>query len=214
MGSTAEQRKTRAQEGGPKKDSGGNSRSDQAWVEEMSAAGELHAPNEATRPEGFLYDVIYQWDGLSEEVNPDFFEFYRPANTKQEQRKCVAPAYIRDHRGGYVVDSDWVRIRRQCLARPAVGTNVCHSHGANIPAVKAAAAQRLAEASEIVALRLIGLTDVADEMGTPVEHKNRIAASNSVLDRAGVKGSVEVEITTPGYQKVMEKMFGDDSDGE
>lgn len=211
---SAPARKTPAQEIGPKKETGGNGLADQAWIAEMLEAGELHAPIEDERPPEFLYDVIYQWDGLADDINPDFFEFFRLPSRAATPRNCNANAYVRDRRGGYVIDSEWNRLRRQCLGRPALGTNVCHTHGGNIPSVKAAAARVLAQASEVVAIRLVGLTDHKDEVDNPISHKDRIAASNSVLDRAGVKGSAEVEITAPGFQRVIDKMFGDDSNEE
>jgi hypothetical protein len=200
-------RDKRAREG-PKVTSGGNTQPDAAWIEAVMAAGELHTPDESTRPESFLYDTIYQWDGYADEVNIDFFESFRRGGA--ESRKCNGTAYIRDMRGGYIVDAEWERLRRPCLARPARGTVVCHSHGAKIPQVVASAKRVLAEASEIVALRLVGMT--AERFDG--DEKVRLGAINSVLDRAGVKAGVEVEITTPGYKKVLEEMFGDDSDGE
>jgi hypothetical protein len=205
MPSTDAQRKARAREG-PKVQSGGNTKPDAAWIEEVMAAGELHTPDESNRPAGFLYDTLYQWEGLADEVNLDFFESFR----RPGMRKCNGTAYVRDMRGSYIVDAEWERITRPCLANPAKGTVVCHSHGAKIPQVVAAARRVIAEASEVVALRLIGMTDpknVEDE-------KTRLGAINSTLDRAGIKGGVEVEIITPGYKKVLTEMFGDDSDGK
>jgi hypothetical protein len=209
-----EVRDQRAREG-PKVKSGGNTLPDAAWIAEVSENGELHPPDETQRPAGFLYDTLYQWDGYADEVNIDFFQAFWRGTSKDP--RCNGTAYIRDMRGGYIIDCEWERLKRPCLNRPAKGTVVCHSHGAKIPQVRAAAQRVLAEAAEVVALRLVGLTDFADEKENPIAHKDRISASNSVLDRAGVKGGVEVEITTPGYKKVMDLMFTDDSaddDGE
>lgn len=203
---------------GTKKVTGGNSKCDQAWIEEMLAAGELHAPG--PKPPEFMYDPVFQWDGLNEELNPDFFEFYRPTRgrSKDPSRVCNGDAYVRDERGGYIVDADYQRLRRPCLGAPAQGTNVCHAHGSQIPVVKAAAQRRIAEAAEIVALRLIGLTGVRDELDAIIEHKNRISAANSVLDRAGIKGTDQLQVTVPGFQRVLDAMFTDDKpevpDGE
>lgn len=201
-------RTERAQLEGPKKTTGGNARPDREWLEEVTAAGEIHKPDESTRPPGFLYDVWHQWDGTAEELNLDFFEsFRRPAS---QRKPCNGASYVRDQRGGYVVDIDWVRLKRPCLKWVMNGSNVCDRHGGKIPIVMAAARQRLAEASEIVALRLIGLTAQADEKEHEIAHKDRIAAANSVLDRAGIKGGVEIEVNSPGYKKVLESMFGED----
>lgn len=193
---------------GPKKASGGNTKPDAAWLAEV--VDDLHAPNEEERPEGFLWDVLYQWDGYADEVNLDFFEaFLRWPN----QRRCNGTAYVRDHRGGYVIDLDWQRITRPCLGLPAKGTVVCHSHGAQIPQVKAAAERVLATAAEVVAVRLVGLTGTVDELNAAIDHKVRLAAANSVLDRVGIKSGTTVEVQLPGYKKVLSDMFGG-ADGE
>ncbi len=198
----------------PKGKTNGNTKPDQAWIAEMLKDGSLREADQTTKPKNFYWDVLYQWDGDNDEVNPDFFEVFRLPQRANPPRKCTGTAYIRDHRGGYVADVNWKRLTRQCIGRPAVGMTVCHVHGAEVPIVRAAAQRRLAEASEIVAERLIGLTGTEDENGNMIEHKDRISASNSVLDRAGIKGGMEVEITTPGFKRVLDGMFTDDSSAE
>lgn len=207
---TQEQKEKRAREG-PKKQTGGNVKSDIAWLEEMKAAGEIHPPDDNLRPAGFLYDVLYQWDGYASEANEEFFLSFRRSPT---QRRCNGTSYVRDERGGYIIDADWERIRRPCLAIPARGGTVCHSHGAKIPVVKAAAEQVLATAAEVVAIRLVGLTGTVDELHEAIDHKVRLAAANSVLDRVGIKSGTTVEVQLPGYKKVLSDMFGEDSAAE
>lgn len=193
-----------------KKETGGNTNSDIAWLEAVMEAGEIHEPDESQRPPGFIYDVHYQWDGLAEEVNVEFFEsFLRPG-----QRRCNGTAYVRDQSGMYIIDQQWERITRPCLSYPARGTVVCHAHGAKIPQVKAAAERVLAEAAEVVALRLVGLTGTVDEIKQAIDQKVRLAAMNSVLDRVGIKGGSTVEVQLPGYKKVLESMFGDEEESD
>lgn len=190
----------------PKLTSGGNSKSDQAWL--LAVKDDLLEVGDDDKPKGFLYDVKLMWNATIDEIEPAFWDEWMRGG----ERRCTGPAYIRDERGGYVVDSEWVRLRRPCTAAPAVGAAVCYKHGAQIPHIISAARQRLAEAAEIVAMRLVGLTDTRDEEGVIVDHKNRIAAANSVLDRAGIKGGSEVEVTIPGYKRVLEDLFSDDSE--
>jgi hypothetical protein len=139
-------------------------------------------------------------------VDTGWFEVFR-----RSERKCNGTAYIRDESGMYIVDNDWMRLTRPCLSIPIRGGTVCHAHGAAIPQVLAAAKQRLAEASEIAALRLIGLTGTRDEENHKIRPQDRIAAIGSVLDRAGVKGGVEVEMTGTGFQQVLSELFGKES---
>jgi hypothetical protein len=196
----------------PKRSEGGNGKADSAWIAEMLEAGELQAPDMDSKPDDFYWEPIYQWVGLQEDLNPEFFEFFRRAG--QHIPKCTGTAYVRDHRGGYVIDAEWHRLTRQCIGLPVKGANVCQAHGAKIPVVKAAAVRRLAEASDIVAMRLIGMTASVDEHNNFIDHKDRIAASNSVLDRVGIKGGVDIEISTPGFQRVLERMFAEDDKDE
>lgn len=189
---------------------GGNYRADIAWLDAMAEAGMLYSVDKTTpRPPEMTYDIHYQWDGEAEALDLDFFEQFR-----YHPRNCNGTAYIRDETGMYVVDNDWIRLTRPCLRMPSKGVNVCMVHGAKIPVVKAAAQRRLAEASEMVAMRLIGLTDSVDERSEPIAHKDRISASNSVLDRAGIKGGLEVEIHASGFQGVLSDLFGGEGDND
>lgn len=191
---------------GPQKETGGNSKPDQAWIEEVKE--ELHEPNEAERPEDFHYNVEWQWEYSVEDLNVEFFEsFARPG-----ARRCTGNAYVRDQRGGYIIDRDWNRLTRPCLLAPAVGTVVCRKHGAEVPRVKEAAERTLAHAAEVVAIRLVGLTGTVDELNQAIDHKIRLAAANSVLDRVGIKAGTTVEVQLPGYKKVLSDMFSEDDD--
>lgn len=189
----------------------GNTKPDQAWFAEIQAAGEFQTPDHKFRPDGFLHDVKFQWIGLAEEVNLEFFESFR---RNPNMRRCNGTAYIRDADGMYIIDAEWNKLRRPCLSPPARGATVCYAHGAGIPAVKAAAQRVMAEASEVVATRLVTLTGVRDEEDGAIAHKDRIAAANSVLDRVGIKagGTLEVEIKSPGYRNVVDRLFSKDED--
>lgn len=184
----------------------GNTRPDAAWLDYMSEQGRLLLPDEADRPDGFLYDIHYQWDGYAEELDVSFFEQFR--RPPAMDRQCTGTAYVRDESGMYVIDDAWERLRRPCLRPPGRGTTVCHAHGAKIPVVVAAAKARLAMASDAVAGRLITLTGTRDELNRPIRPQDRIVAAQAVLDRAGVKGGLEVEMTGTGFQKVIADLFG------
>lgn len=189
---------------GAKKESGGNTRADANWF--RNHEGELEVPDLATKPPGFLYQINYQWTYFQDDLLEEEFEPYRQAS--RSGIKCSGTAYVRDQSGMYIVDADWERLTRPCLGRVARGGKVCHAHGAKIPQVKAAAEQRLAEAAEIVALRLVGLTETRDELQEAIDHKVRLAAANSVLDRVGIRGGTTVEVTGTGFERVLDSLFG------
>jgi len=189
---------------------GGNTHPDQAWIEIVLEDGELHEPDQSQRPPDFIYDVQYQWAADADELNTDFFMSFKRPGTRQ----CNGTAYVRDSSGMYIVDRHWVKLRRPCLANPMKGAVVCQAHGGLVPVVKAAAQRALDNASEIVALRLIGLTGTKDEVNALIEHKTRLAAANSVLDRVGIKGGMDVEVKLPGYKNVLAKLFTEDQDAD
>lgn len=187
-----------------------NTKPDVYWLDAALQEGRLYAVEKEDRPPGCLFEFNYQWDGDAAEVDEDWFLQYRRSAT----RVCNGTAYIRDETGMYIADNDWQRLTRPCLSLPMKGGTVCHAHGAKIPVVIAAAQRRLAEASEVAALRLIGLTGVRDEENVRVRPQDRIAAIGSVLDRVGIKGGVEVDVKATGFQKVLTDLFGTEEEAD
>ena len=80
-----------------KKVSGGNGIADSAWIAEMEAAGELHEPDLSLKPDDYYWEPILQWTGHVDEVNPDFFEFYRlPSNRVRTRTIDMLIARLRE----------------------------------------------------------------------------------------------------------------------
>lgn len=177
---------------------GGNSKPDQAWI--LAEAESLARMK--VKPADCPWDVELQWDGHVEELDPDWFTPYLRGD-----RHCTGVAYIRDGRGGYIIDLEGIRLQRPCLAIPMLGSMVCQKHGGQLGHVREAAKVRLTHAAEKAANTLITLTDPRDELNEIVDQKVRVQAANSVLDRVGVKAGVDVEVTVPGYKNVVEKLF-------
>lgn len=191
-----------------KKATGGNSSCDRDWLAEMvDDLKQVTKEDLKLMNDGQVYwDVLYQWNGFAEEVNPEFFDAYRRGT-----RNCTGVAYLRDERGGYILDCEGIRLQRPCIAMPALGANVCYRHGAQTPQVRAAAIARLSLAADKAATTLITLTDSRDEEGELVDQKVRVSAANSVLDRVGIKAGAEIEVNMPGYKKVLDSLFTDDN---
>jgi hypothetical protein len=187
---------------------GGNSPCDVQWM--LDCADELsEIPDGAAPKDVQWWDVKYQWDGEAEDVNPDYFNEWRRGT-----RQCNGQAYIRDERGGYIMDREWNRLRRPCLRPPMLGTAVCANHGGEITHVKKAAQNRLGMAAEKAAYTLITMTNATDENGETIDHAQRIKAANSVLDRTGIKAGAELDLTLPGYQRVLDTLFTGDDETE
>lgn len=187
-----------------KRATGGNIRCDQEWITEM---GDDIVELETLPPDCF-WDVKYQFQGYADEVNPDYFLSFR----RQQRSHCVGTAYVRDERGGYILDLNNERLQRPCLNPAINGGTVCMRHGGQLPNTKEAAKRLLVDASEKAITTLVVLTGVWDETNERVEQAVRVKAANSVLDRAGVKAESTVEVQLPGYKTVMEKMFGEDAE--
>lgn len=89
------------------------------------------------------------------------------------------------------------RAGRQCGHESILGANVCVVHGAQLPVVKKAAVRR----KEEIRLRLVDLGDravdgIEDIMEDSAQSGAvRLKAYTEVLDRIGVRGGVDVDVT-------------------
>lgn len=77
-----------------------------------------------------------------------------------------------------------------CNASALAGTNVCHVHGGFAPQVKRKARERLLEAADPAAARLVWLLTHGET------HAVQRAAADSILDRAGFKPSAEFSLAS------------------
>jgi hypothetical protein len=163
----------------------------------MKENGELKAidPDE----EGVPWPAMSKWSGLAEDKG-------NPWQIPPPHAACAGKAYVRDVDGNYIMDSDDPpkRIMRPCWNWPMKGSTVCIKHGGGIERVRRGAMDRLVSALDVTTGRLIQL---ALDPGT--EDKVRLGAINSIMDRAGVKGGVEVDLKVPGWQEALREMFAE-----
>lgn len=179
----------------------GNTKSDQAWLEEQMAAGLIEDIDPDT-DEDIPFGALKRFVGGEAAVGSSW-------QLPPEDRRCTARSKIRDSEGRYIIDQDNKPVMRPCRMWTILGGTVCVRHGGGIERVRAAAQLRLAGAAD----RLIGeLIKIA--LDDNEEGKVKVAAINSALDRAGVKQGVEVQLSgIPGWQKALGEAFGGD-DGE
>lgn len=93
------------------------------------------------------------------------------------------------------------RTGERCKNAAMLGTTVCRYHGALAPQVKAAARARLENAADRMARNLLGLATEAESETV------KLGATNSALDRAGLKPPAEVVLSqgnTKPYQEVFD----------
>jgi len=93
----------------------------------------------------------------------------------------------------------------QCGQAPAIGQEVCRLHGGASPQALNAARRRLEAAAERMAKNLLNLAD-NDQGNTP--SYVQLQAINSALDRAGISGPQEVNVTVKPYEQVYDGLVG------
>jgi hypothetical protein len=126
------------------------------------------------------------WDGST---GP---ELVVPASWKRASLGAPVPVV----RCTYIFPDTHDRPGEQCKKWSLRGTTLCVKHGAALPTVRAHA-EAMVEAAR---LRLIGATDEAVDWLLELAESStsdavRLKATTEVLDRAGVRGGVEVDVT-------------------
>ena len=129
-------------------------------------------------------------------------------------RKCAGRSLIRwehdvtDERGEHrrgdpVLDLNYARTYRKCLAWAANGTEYCGNHGGSAPQTINSAKRVLALAAENAAQ---GIVDAAvDERLTAAD---RLKAQAQILDRVGIRAGADISLDAPKWHGVLAKLFG------
>lgn len=180
----------------------GNTPADEAYIQWMELAenGGLEVLDLKAQEEELPFPAKIRWDGDNDDDDS-------PWKIPPPGRRCRGTAYVRDADGDYVVDRNNVRLTRPCWRHPIKGATVCLAHGGGVARVRRAAIERLASSLDAVTGALIKIA-----LNENAADKDRISAINSIMDRVGVRGGVEVDIKDPGYLKVLADLF--DAPGE
>lgn len=171
----------------------GNSPKDENWIRWMEEHGGVLPidPDE----EGLAWPAMSMWSGnASDEGNPWMIP--------PPHKTCKGKAYVRDADGNYIIDANKQRIMRPCWNWPMKGSTVCLFHGGGPERVRRKAMERLLSALDMTTAELVKLA-----LNPDTEDKVKIQAINSILDRTGLRGGVEVDIQTPGWQDVLKNLF-------
>jgi hypothetical protein len=116
---------------------------------------------------------------------------------------------VKDADGAYVVDEEGQWQYKPCQKYPMKGQAVCRWHGGAAPQALAAAKLRLLMASDPVTAELVSIA-----MDRSLDPADRIRAQVAILDRAGVRGGAELEVSLPGWQEALKSLFEDNSSTE
>lgn len=111
-----------------------------------------------------------------------------------DDKRCVALTRSGHYRGS------------RCVKWRARGTRVCLRHGAQLPNVRKHALKNLLGAADDAVSELIRVALLKKN----VSDADKIKALSQLLDRAGVVGKQEIEVTTKPWQKMLKALAGDD----
>lgn len=171
------------------KDKPGNTKVDQSWIDRHAA--EL---TEVGEDEELPFGVRYRWSGEAPSLAGEFLT--------AEERPCAGRAFVRDNEGRKIVDVNGALLTRPCARVSSLGAVVCSAHGGLTPQSLQAAKTRLLLAAEPVVARLISIA-----LDPSVLDADAIKAINSVLDRAGIRAGVDIDLKTPEWQTMLKEMF-------
>jgi len=115
-----------------------------------------------------------------------------------DEKRCVSLTRSGHYRGS------------RCVKWSARGTKVCMRHGAQLPNVRKHALKNLLGSAEDAVSELIRIALLKKN----VSDGDKIKAISQLLDRAGVVGKTEVEITTAPWQTMLKRMAGEEAASE
>lgn len=175
----------------------GNTSVDQKWIEEHADELVQMEPNdEGETP----YGARLQWTGRAEDEGS-------PWQIPPDTSRCSGIAYMRADDGTYVLDAAGRRLQRRCYGWRIKGGKVCIRHGGLLETVKKNAQLRLLEASDTVIGHLISIA--TDHKVAP---SDRIKAINSILDRAGIRGTEDLRVSLKPWEMLLKKWISTDED--
>lgn len=88
----------------------------------------------------------------------------------------------------------------RCRKSAILGATVCGTHGGSAPQVKRAAKVRLAMAADWLIAELLTIAK------SGADERTRLSAVNSALDRVGISAKAEVEVSMPGYERLLQNL--------
>jgi hypothetical protein len=170
----------------------GNSPSDQAWIDKHLA--ELRPVDE---DEDVPFGVRTKWSGKAEDAGSEF-------QIPPDDRRCVGEAFVRDVEGRRILDAEGKLITRHCSGWRMKGSTVCFKHGGGTEASLNAARRRLVAAVDPAIGHLVEIL-----VSRNTETGDRLKAIAQILDRAGVRGGMDVHVANPEWQGLLKDLFTD-----
>lgn len=162
-----------------------NTAQDKAFIEQAAVSGELRH-----------WDGHIVWSGKSEDL-------LHPYQVPDDGRRCRHLRQMKDDLGQPILDVDREPLKERCPNWAMLGANICVQHAKGSKAVMDEARLMIAGAAPALVGQLI-----RDALDTSL-HANasdRIKAINSLLDRFGLRGGIEVGPDMPAWREIMDEL--------
>lgn len=139
-------------------------------------------------------DGLLVWKGDSRDLNSQY-------SAAPDEYRCCKSTPVRDDSGAEVLGADLQPLLRRCVRWAMRRAAMCRECAGGDDMVKRAVKARLLD----VADALVGeLTELA--MDRTIGAGDQIKAINSLLDRAGIRGGVEITPDVPAFERVWKEL--------
>jgi hypothetical protein len=158
---------------------------DKQFIQDAVAAGEIK-----------VWEGHLVWSGRSQDL-------LHPFQVPPDERRCLWTRQMRDDIGGQILDADRNPLKERCPKWAMIGANICVEHAKGSKAVMEQAREMIAGAAPALVGQLI--RDALNN-GENATASDRIKAINSLLDRFGLRGGIEVGPDMPAWREIMDEL--------
>lgn len=162
-----------------------NTASDKAFIDSAAAGRELR-----------VWEGHLVWSGRTEDL-------LHPYQVPDDARRCRHLRQMKDDLGQPILDVDHQPLKERCPNWAMLGANICVPHAKGSKAVMDEARMMIAGAAPALVGQLIKEAFSESIASTP---SDRIKAINSLLDRFGLRGGIEVGPDMPAWREIMDEL--------
>lgn len=164
-----------------------NSAADRAFIGAALRAGELRIDPDLE---------LLVWSGTAEDIG-------HPFQVPPDGQRCTKTRPVLDSDGGRVLGADLKPLLIQCHHWKVDGGPLCVLHLGGMTAMQAAVKEQIATVAPRLAARLIAVA-----MSEKTGDKEVISSVNSLLDRIGVRGGLDISTDLAPWQKMLQQITG------
>jgi hypothetical protein len=162
-----------------------NTASDKAFIDSAAHSGQLK-----------VWEGHLVWSGRTEDL-------LHPYQVPDDNRRCQHLRQMKDDLGQQILDVDKQPLKERCPNWAMLGANICVQHAKGSKAVMDAAREMIAGAAPALVGQLIKEAFSDSILSSPGD---RIKAINSLLDRFGLRGGIEVGPDMPAWREIMDEL--------